>query len=294
MGLFLVNPRYALHLWRLGLRAAPDFLGCAAGHKVSGHRHRSVTLLNLQEVSGFLKRQFRISWKERLGAWRGGYGWVSQSRREWETLCELHEHGLAPEPMAVGEASGAAFVLVRALPEAIDLPTFLTQQPSAPERQRALCRLAEALARLHALGFTHPDLYAKHVFLRLSSWEVSFVDFQRTRRHAGGAPVRSRCRDLAALDASLPAEAVSPSERLRLLRTYLEHADTAALPLLGTLARRIARRSRQLQVRPKLQRLRKEALRQPSQPVQWSHQRVALPQPSRGVRRPAFAATGEA
>lgn len=281
MSVFLVNPRYALHLWRQGLRTATDFLNWSQGSLVSRHRRRCTTLVNLHGISGYLKRQKRIAWKERFAGWWDGFGLVSRALREWQVLCELQDDGqLGPDPMAVGETDAGAFVLVRALPEAVDLPTLLAQRLCPRERREIAGRVGRAAASLHERGFSHPDLFAKHVFIHCETGTVRFVDFQRTRRHLQGVPWPQRCRDLAALNASLHPNAVSASERFRLLLAYLEQTEASAPPLVRILERWIGRRTSQLLTRPKHQRLRLQTVHLGSTSIVIAGQRLRV-SPSR-------------
>jgi tRNA A-37 threonylcarbamoyl transferase component Bud32 len=254
MATLLINPRYALHLWHQGLRSVPDFLNYAQGTVVGGHPTRDVSFVQFAGLRAFLKRQFQLPWKEYLESWWAGFGWASKAVREWRILQELRNHGIGcPEPIAVGEHGQKAFLLVRALPEAVDLPTFLARRPSVGMRHDLLRHVGQAVAKLHSAGFTHPDLYAKHVFLNTQNSGVSFIDFQRTRRRRS-LPWNTRARDLAALDASLSNNLVSASERLLCLQAYLERS--VAKPsrhLLRQLAETIAQRRQYLLKRRKIQ-----------------------------------------
>lgn len=266
MGVFLVNPRYALHLWRQGLRSAADYLAVSGGTLVHRHRGRQVHYLGMSGVGCYLKRQAGITWKERIASQWAGFGWSSRSHREWQVLSELWQHGhLGPEPMAVGETPEGAFLLVRALPDAVDLPTLLRQGMAGPRRRELLQRTAHALAALHGLGLSHPDLFAKHVFVHWNHGHISFVDYQRTRKYSASIPWRQRSRDLAALAASLHPASVSGLERSLFLRHYLHAAK-----LKNTLGWRaaeaaVAARVRALSQRRKIQRLQAETAPRPSE-----------------------------
>jgi tRNA A-37 threonylcarbamoyl transferase component Bud32 len=124
------------------------------------------------------------------------------------------------EPMAAGEsADGQAFVLLRKVVGAYDLRTYLEQ--TSVDRRALAASLGKALAKIHDAGFDHPDLYSKHVLVREEdgSFALTFLDWQRGRRTS--VDEETRWRNLAALDATLPEDVVSPRERLRLLRAYL-------------------------------------------------------------------------
>jgi tRNA A-37 threonylcarbamoyl transferase component Bud32 len=145
-------------------------------------------------------------------------------------LQAAHAVGIGcPEWIAAGEDNhGRAFLLLRGVEGAVDLRTFLKEHcPTSRERRDFARRLGIALARLHA-GFRHPDLYAKHVLVRPADATIHFLDWLRARR---GRPGRdARCRDLAALDATLAEHLASPRERLTCLHAYLREARAALGP----------------------------------------------------------------
>lgn len=278
MGNLLINPRYALHLWHQGLRAVPDFLRYAEGSIVGGHPTRDVAYVQFASLRGFLKRQYTLPWKDQLASWWAGFGWVSKSLREWRVLQELRAHGIGcPEPIATGESVAGAFLLVRALPDAVDLPTFLAQRLDANSRQDLFRRVGQAVAHLHGAGFSHPDLYAKHLFLHTQDGSVAFIDFQRTRRHRS-LPWYARARDLAALDASLSHVLVSSRERLVCLQAYLERTTKAtSRVLLRQLANAIALRSRHLLRRRKIRAMQQATSLIATEPTQVIYRRMFLP-----------------
>ena len=83
-------------------------------------------------------------------------------------------------------------------------------------------RLGKELARMHAAGIEHGDLYAKHV-LAGAGPRFCFLDWQPARMHR---TTRTWCyRDLAALDATVPASLVTDRTRLVFLRSYWEALD---------------------------------------------------------------------
>jgi tRNA A-37 threonylcarbamoyl transferase component Bud32 len=211
-----------------GLSAWTALVERSSGTLVSRHASRDVLRFPLGDGWAFLKRQYRVGWRERLASWWAGFGWVSRSRREWRVLHALQTAGVGcPEPLAVGEsADGRAFLLVNALDNAIDLPTYLGRENLSGEPGCLVLarRLGRTLAAFHRAGFTHPDLYAKHVFVHLADGSISFVDFQRTRM-LRRVSWRQRWRDLAALDASLGEGLASGRERIACLAAYVRFAS---------------------------------------------------------------------
>ncbi len=227
MAFLEINPKHEACLRRLGLGAAEDFLRLPSV-VISGHPDRHVAQVTLGQgpdaVAAFLKREHRVSWKDRLANACAGFGFVSKSVREGLLLQLLARAGVGcPEWLAFGEDDrGRAFVLVRELAGCLDLRVLLRQRQAAPprERYRLARRLGEALARLHDAGFAHTDLYAKHVLVEPQTEAVHVLDWQRScyRVRIGW---RRRRRDLAALHASLAGELARPRERLACLLAYL-------------------------------------------------------------------------
>jgi hypothetical protein len=212
----------------LGLTEAEDFL-TLDGTVVSGHPGRDVTRLTLSGVTVYLKREHRVPWSVRLESFFAGFGLASRSLREARALQALQREGLAaPEWLATGEdGRGGAFLLVRAVPDALEVRDFLRAGPDATCRRRAARALGRELARLHDAGFAHPDLYAKHVLIDPFGERVWFLDWQRSQRgrRVGWA---TRRRDLAALHATLSDELVTPRERLACLHAYLPRRPRTA------------------------------------------------------------------
>jgi len=290
MSFLLLKQEFTELLHREGLREFADFFRVASRAVVSGHHARNCVRIDIGSVRAFLKREHFIPWKDYVQSSWAGFGFVSKSRREWNALHALKQFGIAcPEPLAVGQSGGRAFLLVRDLADAVDLNTFLrTTALSSGDRAWLATLVGKAISELHAAGFNHPDLYAKHLFLDRNGRTVSFIDFQRTVRRRR-VNWRQRWRDLAALHVSLTDDLASPRERLRCLFAYVRHAlqdahpKHAAIPaqrrrLLRQAVEAIRRRSRRLLARQKIHWMRvPEARRQGGMVIEYW--RVALPEP---------------
>jgi tRNA A-37 threonylcarbamoyl transferase component Bud32 len=255
MAFLKINPRYRQLLKQQGLADPGDFLNLPSAI-ICGHPDRHVARVTLgtgpDTVSAYLKREHRVPWRDRLLNAAAGFGFVSKSSREASMLPALQRAGFCcPDWIAVGEDSeGRAFLLLRELTGAKDLRLFLEEYRHAPagERHRFARRLGEALASLHNGGFDQPDLYSKHVLVDPANQTVSFLDWQRSswRRHVSW---RRRCRDLAALEATLASDLASARERLACLRAYCQGSETAGKKgkrLLQTSARSIHCQARRL------------------------------------------------
>jgi serine/threonine protein kinase len=237
-----MNPRYRGFLKREKLNAPEVFLSLPAVI-VSGHPDRNVARVRLgttrngspgsTEIAAYLKREHRLSWRDRLtNAW-AGFGWCSKSYREGLVLRALREQGVScPEFLAAGEDDfGRAFLLVRELPESVDLRLYLREKSSANLRFRRhiMRELGETVARLHEAGFNHPDLYSKHVVVSPERSAVSLLDCQRSHR-LPRLTWRQRWHDLAALDATLTDELITSRERIGCLRSYLRASLATRAP----------------------------------------------------------------
>lgn len=211
--------------------ATADELLNLPGEVVSGHPDRHVVRVELPgwDRALYLKRQHRLTWKERLRQWHDGFGWRSRCGREAALLKQLAAAGLpAPRWVAHGEdGRGRAFLLVEELCDAVDLRKAAGDL--FPEQ------LGRAVAALHDAGFDTPDLTAKHVFVG-PACDVTLIDWQSARR-LRAVPLTARLRALAALHASLADHLATPRERLCFLRAYRQ---ATRLPCRAAAVERLA------------------------------------------------------
>ncbi len=276
MAFVALNPRYREPLARLGLRTPGDFLGLA-GVIYCGHPDRHVLRVAFgEEVGGaFLKREHRVPWRDRLANAWAGRGFVAKAYREFLTLREVAAAGIGcPEPIAAGEdGAGRAFLLLRELPGCSDLRTFLRDRASGERCGLATC-LGVEVARIHAAGFDHPDLYSKHVLIAAGADGTPafhFLDWQRSRRRRR-VSWAVRLRDLAALDATLAADLVAVRDRLACLRAYLRHSaatGAADTPSLAEAVRTVRKRATALLRKRRIRELRRPPLESGRQNLVW-------------------------
>lgn len=242
-----ICPKFQDVLSTAGLSSPRDFLEMA-GEMISGHPSRNVARVVLPTATGpisaFLKREYRIPWKDRWRSWRDGYGWSSLSLREARALDCADACGVSvPRWIATGEdGEGRAFLLLASI-RGVELRRHLLALRRRPleERRQFAQVLGRQIAHMHNGGISHPDLYAKHIFVERESDRIAILDWQRTRPpHPLG--VEERCRDLAALHASVADELAHGDERRALLAAYCE-AATAALPSIDKVQRMIEQRA---------------------------------------------------
>jgi tRNA A-37 threonylcarbamoyl transferase component Bud32 len=222
-----VHPDFRPRLTAHGLTTAAGFLDLP-GEVVSGHPDRHVRRVELPDWGRalYLKRQHRVTWRERLRQWRAGFPWSSRCGREAVVLKALTAAGLpAPRWVAHGEdGQGRAFLLVEELAGMVELRQLGGDPALSPaDRAHLSEQLGREVAAVHAAGFDTPDLTAKHVFVSPTSGEVTLIDWQSARRFPA-LPEPARLRALAALHASLADYLATPRERLRFLRAYRQAA----------------------------------------------------------------------
>jgi tRNA A-37 threonylcarbamoyl transferase component Bud32 len=268
-----VNPRYRDCLESAGVRTAEQFLA-QPGVVVSGHPDRHVARVQVGGVLAYLKREHRVRLRDRIANFISGFGFITRSQREALLLQELAQAGIgSPEWIAYGEDdAGRAFLLVRALPGAVELRSLLKEHRASAELRRKVARsVGTALARLHAAGFHHPDLYSKHVYVSNDGSQVYFLDWQRSRRKRIGE--QERVRTLAALHATLADELISRPDRWRCLRAYQaalhSKADGHFLVSLKKRARQVELAARELIGRRRIRELREASATEIAQELLW-------------------------
>lgn len=264
-----INPDYRELFAAHSFDTADAFLS-ASGDIISGHPDRHVLRVQIGAIDAILKREHIVPWKDRVANWRAGFGGVSVSVREAMVLQQIAACGIAvPEWMAVGEsADGRAFLLLRAIGQAQDLRRHFREHRSDPEQERrSFARLlAQQIARIHELGFEYPDLYAKHILIDSTGSQIWFLDWQRSRK-ASSLGWRARCRDLAALSASLADDLARPEDKFTFLLAYYRCVADNTIAF-KRVCRRIERRARRLLKRSSVREQRLPTLRQ-SQTLAW-------------------------
>jgi hypothetical protein len=278
----IYHPGHRDWLESLNLTDAEAFLALP-GPVISGHPDRHVRRVQLGSVTAYLKCEHRVPLRDRLRHLLAGFGRVSKSLRERQTLADLEAAGLpAPPWLAAGEdAHGRAFLLIGEVTGAVDLRPHLAGMLHRPagERRRFARELGEQLARLHDAGFDQPELSAKHVLVTPGLPRFTVIDWQNSGRR-GRVGWHQRVRALAMLDATVADELASQRDRLRVLRAYcraLERGPRAESGVrarserttLRSLARRIRRRSIGLLQRRTVREARLPPVSDGSQHLHW-------------------------
>ncbi|MFL5340453.1 MAG: lipopolysaccharide kinase InaA family protein [Gemmataceae bacterium] len=264
-----INPAHRARLESLGLSDAADFLELP-GEIVSGHPDRHVMRVQLGGTRAYLKREHRVPLADRLTNWWAGFGMVSVSFREAAMLERLREQNVpAAAWLAAGEdAQGRAFLLLAEAAGAIDLRQHLLRlaPQQRRERRRLAHRLGGLIAQIHNQRIEYPDLYAKHILIHPVTGELTLLDWQRARQLTQ-ISWRERCRELAALNASIADELAGRAERLAFLAEYLRRSGSGAPPV-AAVCRLIERRMARLLKRSNVREQRLPVVAE-SQPLIW-------------------------
>ncbi len=172
---------------------------------------------------------------------------------ELANLVAFREAGLpVAEPVAAGfrrrGRTCETFVATAALPATRRLSEHVAENwkgvlsGGALESKRNIIKdLARDARRMHDAGFNHRDFYLVHFLLDERTGGLYLLDLNRAGRHAR-LGTRWIVKDLAGLDFSAPAGAVSSADRVRFLKLYL---GTERLGAAGrVLAKKARRKSR--------------------------------------------------
>jgi hypothetical protein len=222
MELLWRHPGYLTLLQEQNLLRFDDFLKVSQGVVVRRRQNgsRSVTRLRLGPLTAYLKREFRIAAKEKFRNWWDGFGPVGKSVREWRMLRRAQAAGfLVPTVLACGQRGSQGFLLTAELQDCVPLDKYAIGA-STEEWQGLLKRLASWLAKFHGAGLAHPDLYAWHIYVRVTDQEIGVLDLARSWQDKF-VPWPERIRELAKLASSLPQGQARAGEFREFLETYL-------------------------------------------------------------------------
>ncbi len=245
-----VAPRYRSLLSSQGLRTLDDFFVHELGERLDKPglelwRQRWRLRLQDSEVGArtfYLKRFVRPPLRRQWGRWLGGAWSSSTAGLEWNNSISLAASGVrAAEAAAYGQTMCGPLevrsfvILSEAAGESLECWVPRNLPPVSREtnwrvRRARLDALARFVAKFHAEGFAHRDLYLCHVFYdagcekQTAVGQFCLIDLQRVFRPRW-RPRRWIVKDLAALNFSTPTDRVGLWERLRFLCRYVRSCD---------------------------------------------------------------------
>jgi heptose I phosphotransferase len=208
----------------------------------------------------FLKRYTRPPASVQVRRWLAGSIRRGTAWTEWRWLHELGgTEDRAARPVAFaqdlrGPWEYRSALLMAAVPgDALERWVIDHPGPAPRDLLRALARF---MARFHADGFVHRDLYLSHVFYddaEAGQPRFRLIDLQRVFRPRWRRG-RWIVKDLAALNYSTPSSVASITDRLRWLRVYLgvpklRGRDRRLIRQIAAKTRQIADHDRRRQTR---------------------------------------------
>ena len=178
----------------------------------------------------YVKTHTGVGWGEIAKNWLQAKRAIVDAGTEARALARCAELGIPVPALAAWGVAGAnpaarrSFVVTEELAGAERLSAHLARtRPLAPASRHALTRrLGELVARLHAAGLAHQDLYLDHVFLRPAAggaFELFLLDLHRTVPRSGARDAW-RVKDLGALFGSARRLGATRADAARFLRTY--------------------------------------------------------------------------
>jgi hypothetical protein len=217
---------------------------------------RDVLKFEVSRIGGltttfFLKRHWKVNRVQSLLTFPKRFRIESLASREWDNARRLQRAGFKTASLvAYGDECGPfgekfSFLLTEQAAGSCSLEEFFLncRQPSI--RQRVFDSLASEVRRLHSLGLSLPDLFARHVFFfpEAECLSFCFIDVARLdTAHRLSLPQRAKC--LAALNVSAPTGLVSAAERVRFLRQYAGSGDLEISSFIRKRSERLLRRRR--------------------------------------------------
>lgn len=246
---------------------------------------RYTTQVRIGNIRAFLKRERCTYRKDRLVAYVLPGLYTTKAVQELAMLQHLRLYGVAcPRPLALWlHRSGhqvEAAILLEFLEGYVPLDEYLSSLVAAGRLdQTELYRLLEGLAafvvRMHNARVHNPDLFAWHVFVRVTATtpspnDFAVIDLQRAVPLAWRPCCVRRARDLGALLATLSDRIVPPLAREHFLESYLRLArpkDPWKPFFRAVLDRRIARWRARSKVRQAIKK-QENALLEASESVQ--------------------------
>ncbi len=186
----------------------------------------------------YLKRHYRLPWRDRLAAAFHPEGRHSPAAAEWAHLERARALGVAvPDTVAAGERIGPwgelqSYLLIAELTgcDALNeiLPTLAESLPPstfAQLKRGLIAEMAEITARLHGAYAFHKDLYLCHFFMPQNrpfdpSLKLTLIDLHRMGEHRWW-PNRWRWKDLGQLlFSTFDVPGIDNRDRLRFWALY--------------------------------------------------------------------------
>lgn len=238
----VISPGWEALLRMHGLDGVDGVYRVDTGKVVARSGSTEVRELHLGSDSGDRTVFIKKYWTQKpsqawSGIFRGTFFGRSKVRREYENLRRLREWGLdAPQPVSYGEERCArcllrSYLISEGVPEPTPLHVFIRDRLSSlpgedirRTRRELIDGLAAYTRRLHEHRFVHHDYFWRNILLAGSDLTRFFlIDAHKGRRWFPWEDLRSRAKDLAALQAPAP-RFFRQAEMMRFFLLYRNHS----------------------------------------------------------------------
>ncbi len=250
--LFFVRPEYAEFLRRHHLDSLVGLFEFSQGERLSKpgldewrQRWRLILPGGDKPCVLYLKRYTNPPRREGRRIRRSKGTAFSLAGHEWSWIQALTAAGI-PCPLGVafgeemkrGREVRSAMLTAQVLGKSLESCVKQWDRADRPTVQTLIPTTAKLVAKLHAAGFIHRDLYLSHIFFDPSAppdRSLCLIDLQRVLRPAWWFS-RWVVKDLASMNYSTPDGLISRADRIRWLRYYL------GVRRLGPVGKRLAYR----------------------------------------------------
>ncbi len=247
--MLLVRPEFQPAFQRLGLKSCDAVVRHFAGDPAAAAQ-RTVHATTLAMPDGSCVAVFFKQYVYAPSAWKF-IGRASKARCEFRNYEVFARLGIpAATPVACGEERDGlgrlrrAFIVTRAIPQAMTLVEFFQQRCASRGEQAGRCtrehflrQLADMTRRIHQADFFHHDLVWRNILVTGSppgEPKLWWIDCPRGRFDRWSPWRRwSRLRDLTSLD-KLGSQLCTRGERLKFVKLYLgkKRLDSEARQLI--------------------------------------------------------------
>jgi hypothetical protein len=227
----------------LGMTSVEGVFAFSQGHElvkpnIAGFRSRTALDTTEPSTTLFLKRYNQAPMTVQLKNWFQGRKRRSNSMIELEPMVKLAAQGIGvPRPVAHGQRwhglfETRSFLVTEKIPSAQSLEKELPacfeskDQPNLKPQRDFMRTLAQFVSRFHGLGYRHRDLYLSHIF-RNTEGDLFLIDLARAFQPRL-LKERFLIKDLAQLHFSLPGQAFTRTDRLRLYLAYVQQTRLSA------------------------------------------------------------------
>jgi len=210
-----------------------DFFSYSKGRLINKNERRDVRKIVLEQAAGrlvfFLKRFHRPHFKDIIFASRNSGGRCSQAAYERQNANLLLANGIDTyQPVCIGEQftlgiESKSFLVTEQI-KAAEFKDFIADRWNGLDgetKRQIIISLGKFIRKIHNAGFSLPDLYVWHLFIKQQQrgqWSFAVIDLHRMARNVTSR--QQRAKNLGRLDYSMIDKYFDKSSRELLIKSY--------------------------------------------------------------------------